>query len=252
MTYRFSANTGFLFKDLPFIERIGAAAAAGYDAIEFHDEAQREDRNQLADLLAEHNLPVCSLNTSMVDGPGRAAVPAEADQARRDVDEAALSAWRIGARAIHVLAGRTDDPGAEAAYIATLRHALDITECTILIEPLSPQGMPGYFLNRIDQAVKILGQVTHPRLKIMFDVFHIGMTEGAGQVVPVFEALQAYIGHVQIAAVPDRGTPDHGDLDIPATLAAITASGYGGYFGCEYHPTDPADSGLGWAHAAGS
>lgn len=38
-----AANTGFLFKDRPFIERIAAAAAAGFDAVEFHDEAQREN-----------------------------------------------------------------------------------------------------------------------------------------------------------------------------------------------------------------
>ena len=55
---RFSANTGFLFKDLPFLERIAAAAAAGFDAVEFHDEAQGTDPERLAAALAEAGLPV--------------------------------------------------------------------------------------------------------------------------------------------------------------------------------------------------
>lgn len=247
MIYRFSANTGFLFKHLPFVQRIAAAAAAGYDAIEFHDEAQRADPDQIADLLAQHKLPLCALNTSMVDGPGRAAIPAEVDQARRDIDAAASLAARLDAGAIHVLAGRTQDPNATATYIANLHHALQVTDRVILIEPLSPQGMPEYFLSRIDQAMRILGAVGHPRLKIMFDVFHIGMTEGIGQIVPVFDALQAHIGHVQIASLPDRADPDTGDGDMAAILSGIQNAGYGGIFGCEYHPSSAAESGLAWA-----
>ncbi len=251
MTYRFSANTGFLFKHLPFAERIAAATIAGYDAIEFHDEAQRENPRHIADLLAEHKLPLCALNTSMVDGPGRAAIPAEVDQARRDIDAAAALAERLNAGAVHVLAGRTEDPDAAATYVANLRYALQATDRTVLIEPLSSQGMPGYFLSRIDQAMRFLGEVGHPRLKIMFDVFHIGMTEGVDQVVPVFDALQAHIGHVQIASLPDRADPDTGEGDMASILSGIQAAGYGGIFGCEYHPSSAAENGMAWAGRLG-
>jgi len=40
MTFEFSANTGFLYQHLGFIERIYAAHEDSYDAVEFHDEAQ--------------------------------------------------------------------------------------------------------------------------------------------------------------------------------------------------------------------
>ena len=41
--YRFSANPGFLWKDRPFLNRLRAAAAAGFEAPDSHDEAQAAD-----------------------------------------------------------------------------------------------------------------------------------------------------------------------------------------------------------------
>ena len=85
---RFSANTGFLYKDLPFLDRIRAAAAAGFDAVEFHDEAQGADPAALAAALAETGLPVCGLNVRMGETSGCAAIPGAEAQARADIDAA--------------------------------------------------------------------------------------------------------------------------------------------------------------------
>ena len=85
----FSANTGYLFRDLPFLERIRAAASHGFDGVEFHDEAQSADRVQLQEVLAETDLPVRGLNIRMGDTAGCAAIPDMQDQARRDIDAAA-------------------------------------------------------------------------------------------------------------------------------------------------------------------
>lgn len=250
----FSANTGFLFKHLPFPERLAAAAQEGYSAVEFHDEAQSEDPGQIADLLAEHGLSLSGLNSRMGDAPpGCAAVPSEAARCKREIDAAVVTAERLGAGAIHVPSGPGEegDAAAHAAYLEALRHALSATDKTILIEPICAAAMPAFYLNTIAQAEAVLAEVDHPRLKIMFDVFHIAMAEGSGAVLETFQRTRDVIGHVQIASVPDRTEPDGGEVGITDLIAGMQAAGYTGRFGCEYKPTDAAGGGLGWARGLG-
>jgi hydroxypyruvate isomerase len=56
------------------------------------------------------------------------------------------------------------------------------------------------------------------------------------------------IAHVQIADVPDRSAPGTGQLDFEALFRQLAAQGYPGWIGCEYTPSDPADSStsFGW------
>lgn len=77
----FSCNMGFLYPSCSFAEPICAAAKDGFDALEFHDEGQGEDRVAQCDLIAETGLPVLSLNVAMGPGAGCAAVPGESSSA---------------------------------------------------------------------------------------------------------------------------------------------------------------------------
>jgi hydroxypyruvate isomerase len=245
---RFSANTGFLWTALPLPARVRAAARAGFDAVEFHDDAQTTDPAALAEALAETGLPVLSLNTRMADTAGCAAIPALAAQARRDIDAAAAAAERIGAAAIHVLAGRTEDPGAARAFGASLRHALAATDRMVLIEPICRAAMPGYFLHDIDQAAAILDEIADPRLCLMFDWFHI--ETATGDAAARFAAHAPRIGHVQIASVPARTEPEPlGHPAYGAAIPAMRAAGYAGAFGAEYRPAGAVEAGLGWLAA---
>lgn len=243
--YRFSANLGFLWTHLPFPDRIRAAHAAGFDALEFHDQAQSGDAAMLVDLVQQTGLPICALNTRMGQTAGCAALPGAEDQAKADVDTAIAMAARLGAGGVHVLAGRSGAQGDRAAYIRVLRHALAGSDTMILIEPICRAAMADYFLHDLSDAAAIVAEIDHPRLKILFDLFHIGMQHDdvAGQ----FAAHAAQVGHVQIASVPGRNEPGHADrLDLAALLAAIRGAGYGGAFGCEYTPVSTVEAGLGW------
>jgi hydroxypyruvate isomerase len=240
--YPLSANTGFLWRDLPFLDRIDRAAAAGFDAVEFHDEAQHAEPAALAGTLERCGLPLLSLNTRMGMTLGSAALPG--DRARREIDEAAALASRLGARAIHVLPGLTEAPEARAIFEANLRHALAATDRMVLIEPISPAAIPGYFLNDLDTAAAIIDSIGHPRLRILFDTFHVAATEG--DVGRAFARHARRIGHVQIASYPGRAEPDE---DTLALLPAMRAAGYAGVFGCEYRARGPVEAGLGWRDA---
>ena len=241
---RFSANTAYLWKERPFLDRIRQAARHGFDGVEFHDEAQRTDRAALKDTLAETGLPVFGLNVRMEETFGAAAIPGMGDQAKRDVDHAVQIASDIGAGSIHVLGGIAEGPEAHAAFLVTLRHALAHSDQTILIEPVCQEQLPGFFLRTIEQAAAIIAEVGHPRLKIMFDCYHVH-TE-SGDVPGLFAAHADRIGHVQIAAAEGRAEPYPGALDYAELLPAFRSHGYQGPIGAEYRPAGATEDGLGW------
>ena len=84
------------------------------------------------------------------------------------------------------------------------------------------------------EAIHIIREVAAPNLKLMFDCYHVQIIEG--DVTRRFESLLPLIGHVQIASVPDRGKPDHGELDFAFVLTRIAALGWPGPIGAEYLP----------------
>ncbi len=245
--YEFSANTGYLWSNLPFLDRIRRAATHGFDAVEFHDEARRTDRGELKEVLAQTALPVGGINVRMEETFGCAAIPGQGDQAKRDVDEAIEIAEDIDADAIHVLAGLASGRAAHAAFLKTLRHALRQTGRTILIEPVCAEEMPGYFLRTVEQAAEVISDIGHPRLKIMFDCYHI--FRESGDPMTNFRMHAGNVGHVQIAAAEDRAEPYPGEIDYGVLLPAMRSCGYAGRFGCEYRSAGKTEDGLSWRDA---
>ena len=250
---KFSANLGFLWTELSLPDAIRAAHKAGFDAVEFHwpFETPIDD---VKSALSETGLRLMGLNTRRGDvaagDTGLAAQTGREAEARVAIDEAIAYAAACGAGAVHVMAGIGEGAAARATFEENLRYACDLAvphNLTILIEPLNKFDAPGYFLNTTDQAREIIGAVGHPNLKLMFDCYHVGRTEG--DVVERFGALQKIVGHVQFAAVPDRGAPDHGDLDYQAVFSALEAQGWDAPLGAEYRPDGPTQNSLDWMNA---
>ena len=64
MTFRYSANIGFLWDHLPLPERIAAAAEAGFDAVECHFPYEY-DALEIKDSLASAGLTMLGLNIGL-------------------------------------------------------------------------------------------------------------------------------------------------------------------------------------------
>jgi hydroxypyruvate isomerase len=86
--------------------------------------------------------------------------------------------------------------------------------------------------------------VAKSNLRLMFDCYHVQRTEG--DVTTRLARMLPLIGHIQFAAVPDRGAPDHGELDYDHVFAALNALGYDRPLGAEYRPEGPTEQSLGW------
>ncbi|WP_241525725.1 TIM barrel protein, partial [Pseudophaeobacter leonis] len=94
---------------------------------------------------------------------------------------------------------------------------------------------------------KIIEDVGAKNLKLMFDCYHVGRTEG--DVIAQLKQLLPITGHIQFASVPDRGTPDHGDVDYRAVFSMLDAMGWGIPLGAEYKPQSETDASLAWMSA---
>ena len=247
---RFSANLGFLWTDRPLPDAIRAAKAAGFDAVECHWPYDTP-ASEVKLALAQTGLPMLGLNTVRGDVAagemGLSALPGRRDDALSAIVQAVSYADAIGAQAVHVMAGKCDGVEAEATFIENLSAACEIARrsgLTILIEPLNAFDAPGYFLGNTQQASTLIRQIDASNLKLMFDCYHVGRTEV--DVAATLQKMLPIIGHIQFAAVPDRGAPDHGDVDFRRIFSLITELGWEHPLGAEYRPAGDTDASLGW------
>jgi 2-dehydrotetronate isomerase len=249
---RFSANLGFLFSDRPEIERVAAAASCGFKAVEMHW-PYHVPALDMREALAAHNLTMLGLNMPAGNAPGDfglAALPGRENEFRQALDQALTYGSMIQASAIHCLAGIVspdDFAAAERTFIANLQMAADRAGeagMTILIEPMNHRDRPGYFLHHVEQAAAIIGQAGRRNIKLMFDCYHVQITQG-----DLITRLRTYVdivGHVQIAAVPSRAEPDEGEVNYREIFRALDGMGYQGWVGAEYRPRGRTEDGLGW------
>lgn len=247
---KFSANLGFLWNELDLPAAIHAAKAAGFNAVECHwpYEVAASD---VAKALQATGLTMLGLNTRRGNlakaENGLSALPDRVDEARAAIDEAIDYAAEIKAQCIHVMAGFASGPEADKTFKANLKYACDAALAhgiKILIEPLNRYDAPGYFLTTTEQASNIIKAVKADNLGLMFDCYHVQLMEG--DLSHRLADLMPIIGHIQFASVPDRGSPDHGEVNFEHVFRTIDELGYKAPLGAEYKPVGPTTKTLGW------
>jgi 2-dehydrotetronate isomerase len=245
---KFSANLGFLWTDRTLPQAIKAAKAAGFDAVECHWPYEVPPTDIIA-ALDETGMEMLGLNTRKGDSAlgqnGFCALPGRETEARASIDEAIIYAKATRTKAVHVMAGFTSGPRAHATFCENLIYACNKADgMTILIEPLNHYDAPGYFLSTANQAVATIRELDLPNLKLMFDCYHLQIMDG--DMSRLLEKCLPVIGHIQFASVPDRGPPDHGELDYQHVFARIGDLGWSHPLGAEYKPKGATGESLGW------
>ncbi len=251
---KFSANLGFLWPELALPDRIYAASLAGFSAVECHWPYQT-DSAELRAALNATGLVMLALNTEPGDVSteefGLAAVPGKQDMARAAFDKALDYAIAINAKNVHVMAGVSGDSDeVTAVFVENIVYAAQHAGkegVGVIIEPINRLDHPGYALHTVSQGLEVIERIRQQGLsnvRLMFDCYHAQITE-ADLVTQLNRALP-YIEHIQIASVPGRAEPDHGELDYPVLFNLIETLGYDGYIGAEYQPLTTTEAGLGW------
>jgi len=251
---KFAANLSMMYQEHAFLERFGAAAKDGFTAVEFlfpyeHPAAEIRAR------LDQHGL-----TQALFNGPpgkweagerGLASLPGREDEFKRGVATALDYAHALGNDRLHLMAGLIR-PGEDralyrATYVRNLEYAAREAAAagvTVVIEPINTRDIPGFFLNRQDEAHTICAEVGAPNLKVQMDFYHCQIVEG--DLAMKLRKYIAGVGHVQIAGVPERNEPDTGEVNYPYLFRLLDELGYTGWVGCEYRPRNGTSAGLGW------
>ncbi len=105
------------------------------------------------------------------------------------------------------------------------------------------KGHPGYQGDDIDYVASILHRVGSPRVKLLFDIYHVQVRHG--DVIRRIEQNKDIIGHVHTAGCPGRGELDDAqEIYYPAIMKKLLDVGYDGYVGQEFIPTRNPLAGL--------
>ena len=252
---RLAANLTMMYTEHPFLDRYAAAARDGFSGVEFlfpYEFAAAELKSR----LEEHGLTQALFNTPPGDWAagerGIASLPGREGEFERGFDQALEYAAALGNRSLHVMAGlirpEQDRAAHREAYLKNLAAAARAAASagiTVVIEPINTRDIPGFFLNRQDEAQAVCAEVGAANQKVQFDIYHSQIVEG--DIAMKLQRDMAGIGHIQIAGVPDRHEPDLGELNYPYLFERIDALGYAGWIGCEYRPKAGTSAGLGWA-----
>jgi hydroxypyruvate isomerase len=251
---RFCANLSFLFADLPFYDRIDAAAANGFTGVEYafpyeYDVAEIRRRlraNGLTQVL--FNFPAGDFATGE---RGFASDPSRVAEFRHGVADAVRIARELDCARINCLCGIAieglDPATARTTLVDNLRFAageLEVVGATAMIEPLNRIETPNFLIGTSAEALALIAQVGAPNLRLQYDIYHAQRSEG--NVIATIRAQIGRIGHVQIADSPGRNEPGTGELAYERILPVFDGLGYDGWIGLEYRQSRPAPATFNW------
>ncbi|MGH9359015.1 MAG: 2-oxo-tetronate isomerase [Terriglobia bacterium] len=251
---RFAANLSMMYTEHAFLDRFAAAAKDGFRAAEFtfpYDFPAAEIRSR----LDAHGLDQVLLNAppgKWSEGErGLASIPGREEECKRGIALALEYALKLGAPRIHLMAGLLIQgvaPGRQRdTYLQNLAYAAAQSQphgITVLIEPINTRDMPGYFLNRQDEAHAVCREIGAQNLKVQYDLYHAQIVEG--DLTVKLERYLPGIGHIQIAGAPERHEPNTGEINYPFLFEMMDKLGYSGWVGCEYRPAKGTSEGLRW------
>jgi hydroxypyruvate isomerase len=253
----FAANLSMMFTEHDFSGRFGAAAASGFEAVEYlfpYDwpvELIDARLREFGLLQALFNLPPGNWDAGE---RGLACLPGREDEFEKSVAIATAYADVLRPLRVHCMAGMkldgADMKALRETYVGNVRKAAKAFRelgIDVLIEPINSYDMPGYFLDDFGLALEILAEINQDpaaNVRLQFDIYHCQRIHG--DVTGWLERCKEHTAHLQIAGTPDRHEPDLGDLPLAEILEVAGALHPGLWIGCEYRPAGKAEDGLGW------
>ncbi len=252
---KLAANLSMMFTEVPFLERFALAAECGFKGVEYLFPYEHPAET-IAQALRDGGLENALFNLPPGDWEkgdrGLAAIPGREAKFDGLIDQALNYARVIGCPRLHVMAGISpadaDRDACQAAYVRNISRAAELCaphDITVLLEPINPRDIPGFYLNRQDDAIATLDAVGADNAAVQMDLYHCQIVEG--DVAMKIRANIARVAHFQIAGVPDRHEPDIGEVNYPYLFDVIDGLGFDGWIGCEYRPKGETRGGLGWA-----
>lgn len=251
---RIAANISMLYTDLPLLDRIGAAAEAGFSSVEVQF-PYTCDAQHLLEALTRFRMPLVLMNMPAGDlmsgGAGIAAIPRKQAEFDEALQQALNYAAVVRPAAVNVLPGRLAEKVPRKDALNTLIHNLHKAASAfaelgikVTFEAINPLDMPGFLVTSPEDMSYILHEVAHPNCFAQVDIYH--MTRQGYGAEHVVQCLSGRIGHVQFADCPGRGEPGSGEVDFSSWKHVLQGDGYLGSWGAEYSCPTPTLQSLQW------
>jgi len=230
----------FVSPQMPLDQLFPIVAEIGYPAVELWNRGS--DFEEVVALARKHKLRIASMvgHASLGDGLNR--------RANHDRIEAEL-------RASIDLAGQHDIPGliclsgnrlpgqseeeaikAVAEGLARVAPYAEQRRVNLNLELLNSKvDHAGYQCDHTSWGVAVCQQVSSPRVKLLYDIYHMQIMEG--DVIRTIRENIQWIGHFHTAGNPGRHDMDDAqELNYAGICQAIADTGYDLYLGHEFAP----------------
>ncbi len=236
-----------LFTELPWQERFKAAKEAGFDYVEFWSWTDK-DLDEIKRLAEEAGIGISGFNGdadySLVD-------PTHKEKYLEFLGKSLAAAQKIGAESVTIHSNALGDGGIVVNHYTELSDTVKLcsmydmlkevavmaeqTGITCNLEGLNiTTDHVGNFLKNTQMAAEIIRLIGSPKVKILYDVYHMQLNEGS-----ICDTLSKYIdtvGHIHIADAPGRHEPGTGEINYPNVIRHLRKLGYEGKIGCELFP----------------
>ena len=240
---RFCVAVPCFFKNTDFCDALRQISALGYNAAETY-EWKHLDLDKVKKTIDKTGVELLSMCTTEF----RLTSPEHRELWLDGLRESCIAASKLGVHKLITQVG--NDTGAprevqHQSIVDGLKAAgqiLDEYDVTIMIEPLNLYvDHPGYYLWSSAEGFDIIREVNHPRVKLIYDIYHQQIMEG--NIIPSVTNNLDLIAHLHAAGHPGRHELQFGESDYKNIIKAIDAAGYTGALGLEYRPTlDPIES----------
>ena len=247
MRFLTSACIESMYCELPFLERFRAAKEDGFDFVEFWSWTDK-DLDAVKSAAEKAGIGISGFNgdgaLSLIDPEQK---PAYLDFLRQSV----AAAKKLGARSLTI---HSNGLGEGGVVIDTYPHLSDTVKlcgmydtllaCAAMAEDsgiqmnLEPLNVTtdhvGNFLQTTRMAAEMTRLIGSPRLKVLYDVYHMQLNEGS-----ICDNIRAYgdqFGHIHVADAPGRHEPGTGEINYANVFACLEACGYTGLVGFELIP----------------
>ena len=235
----YAVNIEMWWRSLPFIDRIHAAADAGFTQVEFWP-WRGKDLEAIAEVCKERGVEVAQFTAwGFVPGMNN---PKNHDRFVEEIKKSCEVAKQLNCKRMTVVGGN-DQRGMTQAemhqnIIDALKRVKPIVEdagVMLILEPMNIRvDHKGHCLYGSVDAVRICREVDSPMVKINWDLYHMQISEGdlCGRLRDGFDQ----VGYIQVADHPGRHEPGTGEIYYPRVYEELHTLGYTGPIGLECSP----------------
>ncbi len=229
-----------VFHGLPFEQRMEKVAEAGYRAVQLVNEPLQwsEDDFRLYNRKRAELGIVFDTMCSVRHGVGD---PSVRDAFLAEVAEALKIMEKIDCHSMIVMSGNVIPglaPEAQhASCVEGMKRAAELVEgkdITLLLENIDLEENPHYYMWSIPEAFKIIDEVNHPQVKVLYDFYHAQIS--GGNLISNLERHFDKVGLIHIADVPGRHQPGTGEINYLNIYRKLAELKYNRYIAMEFHP----------------